>query len=224
MKKDEFTDTDIKMIITSLELHLSKIDKFDDTKYFNSYFEFLKYFDDINIIDYHSLVISSYFTYGWMPTILKNFDMNNDVNKAIDVFNKVKNDIDINDKELYILIKCINNSIVGTSKLLHFINPNNYPIYDSRIKNYFKNNDLLKSIWKPTYQNKDKDVTQYQTYRKICLEILNNDRYDKIYNESIQKLNLKQPLTKMRVLENLFFTFGEDDGSDRYRKRFEKNL
>ena len=209
--KTEYTNTDIDNIIDNLELHLSKVDRFEDTQYFDSYFEFVKYFENIEIIDYHSLVISYYFTYGWMPTILKKFNMEDDITKPISVFNKVKNNIDINDEEYMNLIKCVNNSIVGVSKLLHFINPIEYPIFDSRIKNYFKENDLVESIWKPTYQNKNKDIQQYITYRNICLDIINNHRFNKVYEESLMKLGISKSLTKMRVLENLFFTFGKND-------------
>ena len=188
-------DTDIEKIIDSLESNLSSIDRFtnEDNKYFDSYFEFVKYFERIETIDYHSLVISSYFTYGWMPTILKNFDTENDVKKTINIFNKVKNNIEIDNGEYYSLIKCINNSIVGVSKLLHFINPTQYPIFDSRIKNYFKNNNSLNLdsdkkhlIWKLTYQNKNteplarKDIEQYKLYRYICSQIIKNDRFNKM--------------------------------------------
>jgi len=217
-------DTDIEKIIDSLESNLSSIDRFtnEDNKYFDSYFEFVKYFEEIATIDYHSLVISSYFTYGWMPTILKNFDTENDVKKSIDIFNKVKNNIEIDNGEYYSLIKCINNSIVGVSKLLHFINPTQYPIFDSRIKNYFKNNNSLNLdsdkkhlIWKLTYQNKDtgslarKDIEQYKLYRYICSQIIKNDRFNKIYIEAVEKLSVRGNLTEMRVLENMFFYFGK---------------
>lgn len=208
MNNSEFTANDIDKIIDSLDHHLSMTDTFE-TKYFDSYFEFVRYFENIEKIDYHSLIISSFFTYGWMPTILKNFDLEGDISKPIESFNKVKMDIQIDDFEYLRLVKCINNSIVGVSKLLHFINPSQYPIFDSRIKSYFESNNLLKSIWKPTYQSKEKDIQQYKLYRDICLLIINDSRFESIYKESIQKLNLGKKLTKMRVLENLFFSFGK---------------
>ena len=65
-----FDNNDINQILDTLELNLSKLDKFENTYYFDSYFEFLKYFDELEKIDYHSLVISSHFTYGWIPTII----------------------------------------------------------------------------------------------------------------------------------------------------------
>lgn len=201
-----FNKKDIDLVFESLQNY--KIE-FENTSYFESYFEFVEFFKRIETIDYHSLVISSYFTYGWMPTILKKFNSTN-VDEVIAILNKVKNHIEINSDEYIKLVDCVNNSIVGVSKLLHFINPTDYPIFDSRIKNYFKQNSLMESIWKPTYQNKNNDVEQYQLFKNLCLQMISDSRFQNIYDESVQKLRLTKELTKMRVLENLFFTFGKD--------------
>ena len=37
-----FDNNDINQILDTLELNLSKLDKFENTYYFDSYFEFLK--------------------------------------------------------------------------------------------------------------------------------------------------------------------------------------
>lgn len=201
-----FDNNDINQILDTLELNLSKLDKFENTYYFDSYFEFLKYFDELEKIDYHSLVISSHFTYGWMPTIIT-LDPKY-MNESILILNKVKNSNEMNNDEYLILVKCINNSIVGVSKLLHFIKPKQYPIFDSRIKKYFKNHSLLHSVYKQT-STKKQEIQQYQIFRGICFEIICHDRFNKIYYESIVKLGINKDLTKMRVLENLFFYFGK---------------
>ena len=183
--------------------------QFNDTSYFESYFEFIEFFKRVDLIDKHSLIISSYFTYGWMPTILKKFNTTQNIDEVISSLNKVKNQIELNNYDYLELVECINNSIVGVSKLLHFINPIDYPIFDSRIKFFFKYNNIIKSIWKPTYQDKEKDIEQYKVYRALCLEIISDSRFEEIYNKSIQQLGFKENITKMRVLENLFFTFGK---------------
>jgi len=209
MNQLNFKSQDIDLIIGTLHLHLKDIDKFESTEYFESYFEFIKYFKKLDVIDCHSLIISSYFTYGWMPTILKKFNTQNNITEAIEIFNKIKNNKEIVELEYFTLIDCINNSIVGVSKLLHFINPNEYPIFDSRIKKYFKHNNLLESIYQNTYHNKNQSIKQYQTYRRLCQFIIEDKKFNEIYNLSIYKLGLDGKLTKMRVLENLFFYFGK---------------
>ena len=102
--------------------------------YNKSYCHFVKYFKDRQQLTEHDLIIAANFTYGWMPTILEfksdEFDL------AVSIVNKAKQSKRISDEELLVLKKLMNNSIVGVSKILHFINPNVYAIWDSRVCNF----------------------------------------------------------------------------------------
>ena len=69
-----------------------------------------------------------------MPTIL-NFK-STEFERAVEIINKAKKPERITDDEILILKRLINNSLVGVSKLLHFINPNVYAIWDSRVCNF----------------------------------------------------------------------------------------
>jgi len=77
--------------------------------------------------------------YGWMPTILKKFEPNRfKVKEPI----KVVRSVSTRDEAKLFLDKNmnsapINNSWVGTSKLLYFINPDFFPIWDSRVARCF---------------------------------------------------------------------------------------
>lgn len=78
-------------------------------------------------------------TYGWMPTILKKWDMenfriSNPVSKirAMESYDTALNFLDEMDETAP-----INSSWVGTSKLLHFLNPSIFPIWDSRVAIHF---------------------------------------------------------------------------------------
>ena len=107
--------------------------------YLISYRHFIDYFNKVSTITFHEMTIGINFTYGWMPTI---FDYRSDnYNKAIEILNRVKIGIvpsneDPNIDELIILRNLFNNSIVGASKLMHFINPDIIPIWDSRVCEY----------------------------------------------------------------------------------------
>lgn len=103
----------------------------DYDSYLETYPEFIQYFRNIDRIERHHLIISSHFIYGWMPTIL-NIDLKS-INEVLRLLNEVKSGKLLTVEELMILKKCINNSLVGLSKLLHFINPRSYAIWDSRI-------------------------------------------------------------------------------------------
>lgn len=117
-------------------------DFFNDANRFNnnggtyliSYPHFIQYFNNVKTITFHELTIGINFTYGWMPTI---FDYRSDqFTVVLNILNRHKSGTIPNDNEMNILRNNFNNSIVGTSKLLHFINPNLMPIWDSRVYKY----------------------------------------------------------------------------------------
>jgi hypothetical protein len=117
--------------------------------YIRTYPEFIKYFEKINHgeINEHNLIIASHFVYGWMPTIIH---LNlNEKDKVIFLLNAVKAGHILDISELNILKSAINNSIVGLSKLLHFINPINYAIWDSRIFRYTTGKKSIYGLDKP---------------------------------------------------------------------------
>ncbi len=101
-----------------------------------TYREFISYFKNIEIITLHNLIIGSNFVYGWMPTMLTIYGNNDDINLALHDINRAKQGTKLTKQEIGNIVKVINHSLVGTSKLLHFISPNNYAIWDSRVCKY----------------------------------------------------------------------------------------
>ena len=66
--------------------------------------------------------------YGWMPTIPKKVDTKFSIEAAQDVSTAEQALKFIHDMDVI-----LNNSWVGTSKILHFINPTHFPIWDSNV-------------------------------------------------------------------------------------------
>ena len=93
--------------------------------YLISYPHFINYFKNLERISLENMIIGISFTYSWMPTILKSMKLEN-TEKAIILLNKVKRGKILSVDELLILKETFNNSLVGSSKLLHFINPEKY--------------------------------------------------------------------------------------------------
>ena len=84
-----------------------------------------------------SLVQGTHMVYGWMPTTL-NVDKNPDVSieQAAVIASRLRERPTLPAlqpflHDLEVLKAVVNNSIVGTSKLLHFMRPDVYPIWDS---------------------------------------------------------------------------------------------
>ncbi|WP_370391080.1 hypothetical protein [uncultured Winogradskyella sp.] len=154
----------------------------ENDPYIETYPEFLKYFENINAgdINEHNLVIASHFVYGWMPTIIHlNLEQKDQV---LSLLNTVKNGHFLTVNELEILKKSVNNSLVGLSKLLHFINPKDYAIWDSRIFRYLTEKKSSYGIDKPQlyleYLNGIKNISENKNYGKLHDLISRNFKYD----------------------------------------------
>lgn len=172
------------------EIENFKVD--EENSYLNSYQEFIQYFSKIPKIEKHHLIISSHFVYGWMPTILK-LKLNN-LEEVLQILNKAKTDKILNSKELEKLRISINNSLVGSSKLLHFINPEIYPIWDSKIFKYWSGNKTTYGIQKPE---------NYLEFTNQVKETIQHKEFAKIHNK-INEL-LKYDVSSVRALELLIF-------------------
>lgn len=105
-----------------------------NTSYIKTYEVFVQYFQSLKGIEFEHFVVGSHFVYGWMPTIL-NLKTTSSEN-ILGYLNDAKQGVLLTEMELETLKASVNNSIVGVSKLLHFINPRVYAIWDSRICRY----------------------------------------------------------------------------------------
>lgn len=92
--------------------------------------------DDENCDGFTALACAAY---GWMPTILKScdpsrFNQDSPISKVRSVSTREEGAhlIDVMDDEAP-----VNNSWVGTSKFIHFLNPDMFPIWDSRVAKCF---------------------------------------------------------------------------------------
>ncbi|WP_177765187.1 hypothetical protein [Flavobacterium sp. I3-2] len=110
------------------------VNTYDSTKdiYVEMYKYYTNFFKEKDILTESDVVIGVGFTYSWMPTILKNLNLSK-LDRVTSILNNVKQGVEISDDDLLLLKEFSNNSLVGASKLLHFINPEQYAIWDSWI-------------------------------------------------------------------------------------------
>ena len=164
----------------------------ENDSYIQTYSEFIKYFKNINLIEKHHLFIASHFVYGWMPTIIQ---LNTtQIDKVLILLNKVKSGNLLVENELEIIKNCINNSLVGTSKLLHFINPSLYAIWDSRIFRYITKKKSSYGIDKPK---------AYLEYLTGLNNVANNIEYNNLHFKIESNFNYE--ITPMRAIEIVMF-------------------
>ncbi len=163
---------------------------------FVSYPHFLNYFSDLKNITQHNLIIGINFTYGWMPTI---FDFRSDnFEEAVTILNKAKNDITPSADELLLLKGLLNNSLVGTAKLLHFINPNIFAIWDSRVYRYLTG--------KEPHDNRIGDCNTYLDYLKFC-DFLTKQKDFNALQKIIEK-KIEYSMTPFRTAELVMYSKG----------------
>jgi len=163
---------------------------------FISYPEFIKYFRDLKTIDRHNLSIGINFTYGWMPTIFEfrsdNFD------ETLGILNEVKKGNNLTVDDLVLIKGLLNNSLVGTSKLLHFINPVNFAIWDSRVYRYLTN--------KEPYVNSIGNCNSYLDYLAFCNYLTQHKEFDSLKN--IVEMKVGYSMTAFRVAELVMYFNG----------------
>ncbi|WP_280349922.1 hypothetical protein [Pseudomonas sp. BN414] len=86
------------------------------------------------VLDEQDFVCGAHMVYGWMPTILEiHASESLDVRNGVALLNKASAEGCLSEDEIERLAQLVNRSVVGASKLLHFVNPEAFAIWDSRI-------------------------------------------------------------------------------------------
>lgn len=193
LKKQEF----LEKLFT-----IAKNYKTEQNEYFykNTYPYFLEYFKSLEEIKFEHFVIGLSFTYSWMPTIPKNSDFS-EKDKVLNILNGVKKNKMLSISDLDILKRACNNSLVGASKLLHFINPEKYAIWDSKVIKFLNNGKTL-------YKYREQQYLDYL----IFLEDLKQEALLKeVFNEMKEKVG--DFISEFRALELIFFNGSKYENS-----------
>ena len=189
MKRDKSNDE------TFLQLtNIANNFKSTEENYLLSYPYFLNYFQNLESINLENLVIGISFTYSWMPTILKALNLKN-TEEVLFILNEVKKGKLIDEQQLTTLKTTFNNSLVGTSKLLHFINPKQYAIWDSRVFRFL--NDV------EPHKYRLEKPRAYIEYLKLIEELKNEVPFTTFFELMKQKVGYD--ITEYRALELAFF-------------------
>jgi len=173
--------------------------KIEPDTYTEAYPALISYCQNKETLSKEDLIILAHAVYGWMPTILDLFPKKDyDYESTLKILNKAKNHGRLEKAELEILKACINNSIVGASKLLHMIVPDKYPIWDSKIYQFL----YAKGGKVHSYQvnNTDKYVEYIELLEHNHLQ---DPRFPEFYDAIKKKLDY--PVSKFRAIEMAMF-------------------
>lgn len=168
--------------------------------YLLTYRYFVNYFKKIDTIDLDDIIIGISFSYSWMPTVLKKIDLTHG-NNLIMIFNNIKQGHLVTRQELLQLKSALNDSLVGTSKLMHFINPEQYAIWDSRVYKFLTG--------KAAHHYKFKHLESYFEYLKLLESLTQEENFALFYTLMLEKIGY--PVSTYRALELAFFIGGKKE-------------
>jgi len=158
-----------------------------------SYRHFVNYFDVADELTIEHLICGSNMAYGWMPRILnyKNHEFEN----SLRLLNDAKNGEILEDDQIISLKNLFNNSFVGTSKILHFVNPSLYAIWDSKVYKFLVN-----------YRRRSgaNYIQNFSPYLRLCRRLVDDPRFADLQPEF--EAHLGYEVSPMRKLELIMFT------------------
>jgi hypothetical protein len=163
------------------------------SSYVKSYESIIDFFNDIQLNE-NSLIQGAHMVYGWMPTILNITKHDLDTQNVLLSVKNISKEID--EANLIVLIKFMNNSNVGASKLLHFIYPEKYPIWDSKI---------CEIITDKSYPQKVQNTLNYINYCEAIQNLINEFPENlKNFKREFEEI-FKYKISNVRAAELMLF-------------------
>jgi hypothetical protein len=165
--------------------------------YIISYPYMIAFFASKEVIRAEDLVCGAHMVYGWMPTILELYTDKGNLNlgQAAELLSRVKKGGGITDGDMTELSKLINNSLVGASKLLHFVSPDNFPIWDSKVFMFVFNT-------RPHNYRVNK-TENYRKYIEVLSRLQEDPRFESLHNSMNQKIGYE--VSSLRALELVMY-------------------
>jgi hypothetical protein len=124
--------------------------------------------------------------------------LEDDISNVGKIVNNAKNGSIISDNDMKSLACAVSGSFVGASKLLHFINPHFYPIWDSRVYRYLYN--------EPPCQYRLKSMIKYREYLSFINEVEEDMRCEQVVDKISRKIGYT--ITSKRVVELVMYLKG----------------
>ncbi|QSA96515.1 hypothetical protein [Methylococcus sp. EFPC2] len=168
-----------------------------DDSYILSYPHLLSYFAAKQSFGPEDVVCGAHMVYGWMPTVLELYpeSPNIDLPKAAELLTKAKTTGVLTDDEIEQLARLVNNSLVGASKLLHFVSPERFAIWDSKIYAF---------VYRERPHNyRVSQVSKYRSYLTKLDQHQKDSRFATFHNSVNTKIGYS--VSALRALELVMF-------------------
>ena len=168
-----------------------------DASYIASYPHLVEYFSDKAKISPGDVVRAAHMAYGWMPTILDLYPASNklDLASASMLLTKARDKGFLQPAEISALAGLVNNSLVGASKLLHFVAPNSFAIWDSKVYSFVHE--------KPPYHHRVNAVDAYVAYLELLAQLAARQEFGNFHASIQQKIGYA--VSPFRALELVMY-------------------
>lgn len=179
------TDTFASMDFSCFATIAHAVDREVGMSYHFAYREFLNYFADIDPITMHHLVLSTHLIYGWMPRILRLHGGPNDWERGAELLTAIKHGKALTVGDMEMLTDIVDHSVIAVSKLIHFVRPDSYAIWDSRVCTSLYGRSFVED--RPT------QIERYFAYLDTCRALIGNPAFPSLHTEICTKIGLDVP-------------------------------
>jgi len=168
-----------------------------DNSYIVSYPHILAYFQSFDVFSERDFVCGAHIVYGWMPTVLELNPNKLSVSfqHGAEILNKAKKNGQLSDRHIETLKQLVNNSLVGASKLLHFVAPNSFAIWDSKIYKFVFN--------EAAHNYRLNQLEKYREYMSELVRIRTNSSFSTFHNSVNAKVGYE--VSALRAIELVMF-------------------
>jgi len=139
-----------------------------DDSYLRSYPYLVAHVAALGRLDEGAFTAVAHLAYGWMPTVLH---LHADaIAAALPCVERARQGEVLSAAEVQQVAAAVNRSVVGASKVLHFVNPARYPIWDRRVYRFYHGTPDGRPADGHFYQVND--AAAYWAYADICRQVV----------------------------------------------------
>ncbi|GLZ88087.1 hypothetical protein Pres01_41380 [Metapseudomonas resinovorans] len=184
---------------------IEPLTEIDQTQsYIRAYPHILASLRSRQVLDEQDFVCGAHMVYGWMPTILEiHASESLDVANGVALLNKASAEGCLSAGEIGQLAQLVNRSVVGASKLLHFVNPEAFAIWDSRIYRFIHRQE--------PHQYRVNNAAEYGKYLARLQQLRQDARFPDFHVSVNRKMGY--PVSALRALEVVMFINAPRTGS-----------
>lgn len=163
--------------------------------YIRSYRAIEAHFASIAEFDADAFIVATHVVYGWMPTILELAEDTDDkIDAAVSALNRSRSG-SLTDNDLSLLLRIVNNSLVGTSKLLHFASPAQFAIWDSRVYSFV--------FGREPYHYRMNSIPDFREYHRVLDHIKADARFPGFHEAVNDKVGYR--VSPLRAVELIMY-------------------